>query len=134
MKKMGISEGGNLLIKANSTSQYMCKASGNLPQITAVFIVNQKQWSVTKAVYEVMSWITLANQCYYLVLAKAMVGILNHCWFKWKTHVMVKLKNFKYFKKGFNNDFEQKWRSKIKQHKYSVSNNRHSFKETAHAS
>lgn len=50
-----------------------------------------------------------------VILTKAMVGILNHCCFKRKTHIMVKLnkKKIKYFKRGFNNDFEQKWRSKI---------------------
>lgn len=64
-KKKGISEGGNLLIKANNTSQYMCKVLDNLPQITAVFIGSQKWWSVTKAAYEVMSWIMWVNQCYF---------------------------------------------------------------------
>jgi len=34
----------------------------------------------------------LVKQCYYSALTKDMVGILNHCYFKWKTHIMVKLK------------------------------------------
>lgn len=37
----------------------------------------------------------LANWYCYLVLTKAIVGILNNCCFKWKTHTMVKLKKKK---------------------------------------
>lgn len=115
MSKMGVSEGGNLLIKAYNTPQSMHTAVDSLPQISAVFIESQMWWPVTKAVYEVMSWIMLVNQHYYLMLTKAMVGVLSLCCFKWKTYIMVKLKKKKIhcFKTCFNYDFEEKWRSEI---------------------
>lgn len=81
--KMGISEGGNLLIKVSNISQDIQKEVGNVSQITAIFIVSQEWWSVTTAVYEVMSWIVLVNQ-YFLMLTKVMVAILK-LYFKWKT-------------------------------------------------
>lgn len=77
-----MSEGGNLLIKATRTSECMLKAMGSPLQVTPVFFVSQKWWLVTKAVYEVVSWILLVKQHYYAVLTKTMVGILNYSYFK----------------------------------------------------
>lgn len=89
MSKMGVSEGGNLLIKANNTPQTVHTAVNSLPQITAVFIVTQISWPVTKAV--VSAKIMLMNQHYYLMLTKAMVRVISPCYFKWKTQIRVNL-------------------------------------------
>lgn len=68
MSKMGVSQGGNLLIEANNTPQPEHTAVGSLPQITAAFIVSQ-------------TWAKTVNQHSYLMLKEAMVGVTSPCYY-----------------------------------------------------